>query len=109
MSSRLECRLRAVADAALYERILALRDEMFNALLGSRKTWRLLHAQQGVSALVPLLGRSTHVSHGTLRCRAGKVDSDREAEDLLRREFTADRPKRRWAVGFFYVQTRSGL
>ena len=28
-------------------RILALRDEPFNAALGSRKTWRLLNAQDG--------------------------------------------------------------
>ena len=31
---------RSISDAALDERILALRAEPFNATLGSRKTWR---------------------------------------------------------------------
>ena len=37
---------RSVSDAALDERILALRAEPFNAALGSRKTWRLLNSRR---------------------------------------------------------------
>lgn len=37
---------RSISDAALDERILALRAEPFNATLGSRKTWRLLNTRQ---------------------------------------------------------------
>ena len=37
---------RSISDAALDERILALRAEPFNATLGSRKTWRLPGSRQ---------------------------------------------------------------
>ena len=37
---------RSISDAALDERILALREEPFNATLGSKKTWRLPGSRQ---------------------------------------------------------------
>ena len=41
------------ADAALNERILALRERIY-AVLGSRKIWRLLNVQQGAAAHGPV-------------------------------------------------------
>ena len=73
---------------------------MFNAVLGSRKTWRLLQCPAKSGTGGPLHGRATHASPGTVRYRAGKVDPDHEADDLLRRDFAADRPNQRWAADF---------
>ncbi|EFW08526.1 integrase catalytic subunit, partial [Actinomyces sp. oral taxon 178 str. F0338] len=98
------------------ERILALRDEPFNATLGSRKTWRLLNAQDGrppvarctVERRMRALGLSG-AAPGRKPRATGPAEGDRAPGDLLRRDFTATGPNRRWVVDFTHVPTRSGF
>lgn len=108
---------RAVSDAVVDSRISALRaSNALNATLGSRKTWRLLNAQEpahpvarctverrmralGLSGVGP--GRSIRTTRPA-RCT-------QQPTDLLRRDFTADAPNRRWVVDFTYVRTWSGF
>lgn len=94
-----------MSDAAVDERILALRDEPFNAALGSRKTWRLLNAQDGrppvarctVERRMRALGLSG-AAPGRKPRATGPAEGDRAPGDLLRRDFTATGPNRRWVV-----------
>ena len=87
------------------ERILALRAEPFNAALGSRKTWRLLNAQDGrppvarctVERRMRALGLTGAGPGRTVRA-TGPAEGDRAPGDLLRRDFTATGPNRRWVV-----------
>ena len=96
-------------------RILALRDEPFNAALGSRKTWRLLNAQDGrppvarctVERRMRALGLSG-AAPGRKPRATGPAEGDRAPTGLLRRDFTATGPNRRWVVDFTYVPTWSG-
>ena len=98
------------------ERILALRDEPFNATLGSRKTWRLLNAQDGrppvarctVERRMRALGLSG-AAPGRKPRATGPAEGDRAPTGLLRRDFTATGPNRRWVVDFTYVPTWSGF
>ena len=80
---------RSVSDAALDERILALRAEPFNATLGSRKTWRLLNSRQEG----PGVARCTvHTHSGSSRCPVEGVSSCRNPRN---RRPTPPRPMRR--------------
>lgn len=94
-----------MSDAAVDERILALRDEPFNAALGSRKTWRLLNTRQEgpgvarctVERRMRALGLTGAGPGRTVRA-TGPAEGDRAPDDLLRRDFTATGPNRRWVV-----------
>lgn len=107
---------RSISDAALDERILALRAEPFNATLGSRKTWRLLNARQEgpgvarctVERRMRALGLTGAGPGRTVRT-TGPAKGNPVPDDLLRRDFTAARPNRRWVVDFTYVPTWSGF
>ena len=107
---------RSISDAAVDERILALRDEPFNATLGSRKTWRLLNTRQEgpgvarctVERRMRALGLTGAGPGRTVRA-TGPAEGDRAPGDLLRRDFTATGPNRRWVVDFTHVPTWSGF
>ena len=107
---------RSISDAALDERILALRAEPFNATLGSRKTWRLLNTRQEgpgvarctVERRMRALGLTGAGPGRTVRT-TGPAKGNPVPDDLLRRDFTAARPNRRWVVDFTYVPTWSGF
>ena len=98
------------------ERILALRDEPFNATLGSRKTWRLLNTRQEgpgvarctVERRMRALGLSG-AAPGRKPRATGPAEGDRAPTGLLRRDFTATGPNRRWVVDFTHVPTWSGF
>ena len=62
---------RSISDAALDERILALRAEPFNATLGSRKTWRLPGSRQEGPGVARCTAGAAHAGAGTDRRRAG--------------------------------------
>ena len=107
---------RSISDAALDERILALRAEPFNAALGSRKTWRLLNSRREgprvarctVERRMRALGLTGAGPGRTMRT-TGSAAGNRVPGDLLHRDFTAARPDRRWVVDFTYVPTWSGF
>lgn len=98
---------RSVSDAALDERILALRAEPFNATLGSRKTWRLPGSRQEgpgvarctVERRMRALGLTGAGPGRTVRT-TGPAKGNPVPDDLLHRDFTAARPNRRWVVDF---------
>ena len=89
---------RSISDAALDERILALREEPFNATLGSRKTWRLLNSRQEgprvarctVERRMRALGLTGAGPGRTMRT-TGPAKGNPVPDDLLRRDFTAAR------------------
>ncbi len=91
---------RSISDAAVDERILALRAEPFNAALGSRKTWRLLNAQDGrppvarctVERRMRALGLSG-AAPGRKPRATGPAEGDRAPGDLLRRDSRRHRPE----------------
>ena len=95
---------------------MCLRAQGFNQVLGSRKTWRLLNAQQGHDPVARCTVERRIRALGISGIGPGrKIRTTRPAAcaamppDLLGRDFTAAGPDQRWAVDFTYVHTWSGF
>ena len=104
---------KAVADAALLERIEAIH-ERSRATYGSPR----VHAQLVLDG--HRVGRSRverlmrqHALQGVCRRRHWRTtiaDPDQaKAPDLVKRQFTADAPNRLWVADFSYVRTQQGF
>ncbi len=104
---------RAVRDEALREEIERVWKENFG-VYGARKVWRqLLREDVSVArCTVERLMREMGLQ-GVVRGRKVKTTvPDELAErptDLVRRDFTADRPNRLWVADLTYVATWSGF
>ncbi len=104
---------RAVRDEALREEIERVWKENFG-VYGARKVWRqLLREEVSVArCTVERLMREMGLQ-GVVRGRKVKTTvPDELAErptDLVRRDFTADRPNRLWVADLTYVATWSGF
>ena len=104
---------RAVRDAELREEIERVWKENFG-VYGARKVWRQLIREEvdvarcTVERLMRRMGLQ-----GAVRGRKHKTTiSDDAAErpaDLVRRDFTADRPNRLWVADLTYVATWAGF
>ena len=96
---------RAVSDAVVDERLRALREQSFNAALGSRKTWRLLNAAEPVLRVARCTVERRMRALGMVGIGPGRpmrttrpAACSRRPEDLVRRDFTAEHPNQRWVV-----------
>ncbi len=104
---------RSVRDIALREKIERVWKENFG-VYGARKVWRqLLRDEVSVArCTVERLMREMGLQ-GVVRGRKVKTTvPDERAErptDLVRRDFTADRPNRLWVADLTYVATWSGF
>ena len=104
---------RAVRDEALREEIERVWKENFG-VYGARKVWRqLLREEVSVArCTVERLMREMGLQ-GVVRGREVKTtvpdDLAERPMDLVRRDFTADRPNRLWVADLTYVATWSGF
>lgn len=96
---------RTVSDAVVDEHLRALREQPFNAALGSRKTWRLLNAQEPalpvarctVERRMRALGMAG-IGPGRAMRTTRPAECLRRPEDLVRRDHAASRPNQRWVA-----------
>ncbi len=125
------CRHLPIAPSTYYEArsrptsVRGLRDEelkiqivrVFKANLhvyGARKIWLQLHREGILVArcTVARLMRELHI-RGTTRGKAPFTTTPEEMahrpEDLVERDFTADRPNQLWVADLTYVRTHSGF
>lgn len=106
---------RARSDAALDERIVAVHEENY-AVYGARKVWKALNRQPGhervarctVERRMRALGLRGVPSERTTRTTRARKDDQRPG-DLLKRDFTAPAPNRRWVADITYVATWAGF
>ncbi len=104
---------RSVRDIALREKIERVWKENFG-VYGARKVWRqLLREEVSVArCTVERLMRAMGLQ-GVVRGRKVKTtipdDLAERPMDLVRRDFTADRPNRLWVADLTYVATWSGF
>ncbi len=105
---------RAVRDARILAEIRRMRSE-YEEVYGARKTWLELN-RRGIPVARCTVER---VMRDNGRCGArrgrkfrttvpGKGPGHERAPDLLKRDFTAPAPNRRWVADFTYVATLSG-
>lgn len=107
---------RAVSDAVVEKRLQALREQPFNATLGSRKTWRLLNTTEPTLPVARCTVERRMRALGMVGIGPGRsirttrpAACSRQPADLVRRDFTAEHPNLRWVVDFTYVRTWSGF
>ncbi len=104
---------RAVLDAWLKEQIRRIHRDNYG-VYGADKIWRALHregvavARCTVERLMRELGLSGAVRGRRVRTTI-RDDGHERARDLLRRDFTAPSPNRRWVADFTYVATWDGI
>ena len=104
---------RAVRDAWLKDQIRRIHRDNYG-VYGADKIWRALHREGVVVArcTVERLMRELGLS-GAVRGRRVRTtirdDGHERARDLLRRDFTAPSPNRRWVADFTYVATWDGI
>jgi putative transposase len=106
---------RAVSDAALDERIRAVHEENYS-VYGARKVWKALNRQPGhgpvarctVERRMRALGLRGVAAERTTRTTRS-VKEDPRPGDLLKRDFTAPAPNRRWVADITYVATWAGF
>lgn len=98
---------RAIRDEKLCERIQQVFDDNYR-VYGARKVWRALLRQDVPVARCTIERLMRRL--GLQGARRGKVKRTTVSDpaqpkpaDLLRRDFTADRPNARWVVDFTYV------
>ena len=105
---------RATRDAGLLAEILQIRAE-YEEVYGARKMWLELN-RRGIRVArctVERLMRENGL-HGARRGKkvrttiAGKGPGHERAADLIRRDFTAPAPDRRWVADFTQVATLAG-
>jgi putative transposase len=104
---------RTVTDAGLLEVIRRVHADNYR-VYGVRKIWAVLR-QQGhrvarctVERLMRQAGLTGAVRGRKIRTTVSNPDHHR-ATDLIRRDFTANRPNRRWVADFTYVATFAGM
>ena len=105
---------RAVRDAQVRAEITRMRAE-YEEVYGARKTWLELN-RRGLPVARCTVERIMHEDglHGVRRGRAirttiaGKGPGHERAADLLKRDFTAPAPNRRWVADFTHVATLAG-
>jgi len=103
---------RATEDARLLEKIRTVHAQ-YRQACGSDKTWRLLRSQgEGCGRhRVARLRREYGIEAIRMRrFRAGYAarNSEPAAENVLNRQFTADRPDAVWVADTTFVSTRQG-
>lgn len=104
---------RALRDEELKKEITRVHQDNYG-VYGFRKVWRQLHREQIVVArcTVARLMRDLGLTGARRGKRIRTTISDgghERAGDLLRRDFTADRPNQRWVADFTYVMTWAGV
>ncbi len=118
---------RAIADAALDERITALFDANYR-VYGVRKMWKALNRQTcadehgqptgepyppvprcAVARRMKALGLAGAVAGDHKRPITTIPGRDQRPEDALNRDFTAQRPNQRWVADITYVPTWIGF
>ena len=106
---------RSLRDAQILTAIVRLRQAGYEEVYGARKTWRELN-RRGIRVARCTVERLMR-EHGLEGVRRGKAPRTTEqgtgagherAADLLKRDFTADAPNRRWVADFTYVATLAG-
>jgi putative transposase len=105
---------RAVRDAQILAEIGQMRTE-YEEVYGARKTWLELN-RRGIPVARCTVERimRQHGLHGAWRGRTirttvpGKGPGYERAADLLKRDFTASAPNRRWVADFTQVATLAG-
>jgi len=105
---------RATRDAGLLAEILQIRAE-YEEVYGARKMWLELN-RRGIRVARCTVERlmREHGLHGARRGKkvrttiAGKGPGHERAADLIRRDFTAPAPDRRWVADFTQVATLAG-
>jgi putative transposase len=105
---------RAVRDARILAEIGRMRAE-YEEVYGARKTWLELNRRQiPVARCTVERVMREHGLHGARRGKkvrttiAGKGPGHERAADLLKRDFTAPAPDRRWVADFTHVATLAG-
>jgi putative transposase len=105
---------RAVRDAQILAEIRRMRAE-YEEVYGARKTWLELNRRQIPVARCTV--ERVMREHGLAGARrgkkirttiAGKGPGHERAADLLKRDFTAPAPDRRWVADFTHVATLAG-
>jgi putative transposase len=104
---------RAVRDAELSTEIHRIHGENYG-VYGVRKVWRQLHREGHPVArcTVERLMRADGLAGVVRGARARTTRADAKAarpEDLVERQFTAERPNQLWVVDFTYVPTWVGF
>ena len=106
---------RAVADAALDERIAATHAANFG-VYGARKMWKALNREQPAQPVARCTVERRMAAcglSGAVRGKAKRTTIAAEVAarpgDLLDRDFTAPAPNRRWVADITYVSTWSGF
>jgi putative transposase len=105
---------RARRDEALTEQIRRVHAENFG-VYGVRKTWRTLRrdgtpvARCTVARLMRRAGLAGAVRGKVKRTTVPAPRREERPADLLRRDFTAPAPNRRWVADITYVATWSGF
>jgi putative transposase len=105
---------RAVKDARILAEITRMRAD-YEEVYGARKTWLELN-RRGITAARCTVERvmSRNGMCGARRGRSvrttvpGRGPGHERAADLLKRDFTAPAPNRRWVADFTYVATLVG-
>jgi putative transposase len=106
---------RSVRDAQILTAIVRLRQAGYEEVYGARKTWLELN-RRGIRVARCTVERLMR-EHGLEGVRRGKAprttvqgtgSGHERAADLLKRDFTADAPNRRWVADFTYVATLAG-
>jgi putative transposase len=104
---------RAVRDGVLQEQIARVHRDNFG-VYGVRKIWRQLHregvvvARCTVARNMRLLGLRGAVRGKVKRTTIAAATGSRP-DDLLRRDFSAEAPNRRWVADITYVATWIGF
>jgi putative transposase len=104
---------RTVADARLTAEIIRIHADNYH-VYGARKVWRQLRrdgrvvARCTVERLMRAAGLAGAVRGRKIRTTLNNPDHHRPG-DLIRRDFTAGRPNRRWVADFTYVATFAGI
>ena len=118
---------RAVSDAALDERIVALFDDNYR-VYGVRKMWKALNRQHvldqdgqptdqrhppvprcAVTRRMKALGLRGAVAGDHKKPRTTIPAADHRPEDALNRDFSAPAPNTRWVADITYVPTWAGF
>jgi putative transposase len=109
---------RALRDGKVLAEIRRVEAAARGGVYGAEKVWRQLHrenvlvdgtpvARCTVERLMRDAGIVGALRKRTVRTTIVDPTAPRPA-DLVKRDFTADRPNRLWVVDFTYVATRSG-
>jgi putative transposase len=105
---------RSLRDEELKKEITRIWEENYG-VYGVRKVWRQLNregitvARCTVERLMRVLGLAGAVRGGAKRRTTIPDPAAARPADLVKREFTADRPNRLWVADFTYIPTWSGV